>query len=92
MGTEDVGGRQYAKRMSIFSIYLYGFLQQCLRDHVVLPRHAPIMGQRTHYQVPCVHAVRCLALSPEIFRSVKLGFDRCNDGLGDFVVNSENVS
>src|SRR5215472_13756282 len=32
MGTEGVGGRQYPKSMSIFWIYLYGFLQQCLRD------------------------------------------------------------
>ena len=62
-----------------------------MRDHVVLSRQSPVVRQSAHHQIPGIHAIGRLALGAEIFRSVKLRFDRANDSLRDLVLNREDV-
>ena len=91
MGAECVARGKHAKCLTIIWIDRSCFFEQRLRDHVVLSRQPPIVGQPTHHKIPSVHAVGCFALSAEIFRCVKLRFDRADDSLCYFVLNREHV-
>jgi hypothetical protein len=65
--------------------------EQRLRDHIIRSRHSPIVRQRPHHQIPCVHAVRRFALGAKIFRGIELRLDRSDDRLGDLVLHGEHV-
>ena len=91
MGAERVAGGEHAERLAVVRIDGDRLLQQRLRDHIVLPRHPPVMRQRPHHQIPGVHAVRRLALGAKILRGIELRLDRGDDGLGDLVLHREHV-
>jgi len=65
--------------------------EQCPGGDAVLPRHPPVVGERPHHQIPCIHIVRRLAPAAEIFRGIDLRLDRHDDGVGDFVLHGEHV-
>ena len=88
---EHVAGGEKAQRLAVLRVDGDGLFQQRLGDHIVLPRHAPVVRQRAHHQVPRVHAVRGLALGAKIFGGVKLRLDRRDDGLGDLVLHREHI-
>ena len=67
------------------------FSSRACADHIVLSRHPPVVRQRPHHQVPCVHAIRRLALGAKTFRGIELRLDRGDDGLGDLVLHREHV-
>ena len=91
MRGEHVARRKQPQRLTVVRVDRDRLLEQRLRDHAVLPRHAPVMRQRAHHQIPGVHAVRRLALRAEAFRRVELRLDRRHDVFGDLVLHGEHV-
>ena len=91
MGGEHVARREQSQRLPVVRVDRDRLLEQRLRDHVVLPRHAPVMRQRAHHQIPGIHAVRRLALRAKAFRRVELRLDRGDDVFGDLVLHGEHV-
>ena len=92
MSAKGVASRKNAQSLAIVRIDADCFLQKSLSSYVVLPRDAPIVGKRTHDEVPCVHIVWCLATSAEVLCSVELGLDCGDDRLRDFILHREYVS
>ena len=86
-----MAGGEHAERLAVVRIDGDRLLEQRLRDHIVLPRHPPVMRQRPHHQIPGVHAVRRLAPGAKIFRGIELRLDRGDDRLGDLVLHREHV-
>ena len=86
-----MAGGEHAERLAVIRIDGDRLLEQRLRDDIVLPRHAPIMRQRPHHQIPRVEAFRRLALGAKIFRGIELRLDRRDDRLGDLVLHGEDV-
>ncbi len=86
-----MAGGKNAERLAVIRIDTDRLLQQRLRHDIVLPRHAPVMRQRPHHQIPGIHAVRRLALGAKILRGIKLRLDRGDDGLGDLVLHGEHI-
>ncbi len=58
---EGLAGGKHAERLAVIRINGNRLLEQRLRNQPVLARHAPEMCERTHHQIPRVHAVRRLA-------------------------------
>jgi len=58
---------------------------------MILPRHAPIVRQRAHQQVPRVEARGRLAMAAEILRRMDLRLDCRGDRVGDLVLHGEDV-
>ncbi len=49
------------------------------------------MRQRPHHQIPGIETAGRLASGAKILGSVQLRLNRCDDGFGDLILNSENV-
>ena len=86
-----MAGRQQPERLAVIRIDGDRLFQERLRHQIVLPRHAPVMRQRSHHEAPRVHIVRRLAPGPEILGGVELRLDRRDHGLGDLVLHGEHV-
>ena len=86
-----MAGRQQAERVAVAGIDRDGLFEQRLRYQIVLPRHAPVMRQRAHHQIPGVHVVGRLAAGVKVLGGIYLRFDRRHHGLGDFVLHGEDV-
>src|SRR5262249_36564869 len=55
------------------------------------PGSPPVMRQRPHYQIPCVHAIRMLAPRPKILGRVELWFDRRDDRFCDLILHCKHL-
>ena len=91
MHAKHMVGREQGQRLAVVRIDRNRAFQQRLRGEAVGSRHPPVMRQRPHHQVPCVHAVGRLAPAAKILGSVDLRFDRGDDGVGDLVLHREYV-
>ena len=62
VGAECMAGCKEAERLAIVRIDCGCLLKQGLRDYIILSRHPPVVRQRPHHQIPCVHVIRGFAI------------------------------
>ena len=91
MRREHVAGAEQPERLAVVRIERDGLFEQGLRHDMVLPRHAPVMRERAHQEIPGVHAVGRLALGAKILGGIELRLDRGDDRLRDLVLHREDV-
>src|SRR4051812_15578081 len=82
---------EQAERLAVVRIDGGRLLEQRLRDHVILSRHPPVVRQRPHHQIPCVHVIRGFAIGAKVLRGIELRLNRSDDGLSNLVLNREHI-
>src|SRR3954454_12867417 len=91
MSVEQMRGREQAKGLTVVWVDARRLLEEALRNNFFLPGDSPIMRQRSHNQMPRLHAFGRLALGTKVFRGIELRFDGGDNGLGDFILYREHV-
>jgi hypothetical protein len=91
MRAERMTGSKNSERLAVIRIDTNGLFQQSLRHYVVLSGHPPVMRQRSHHQIPGIHAVWRFAPGVKILGGIELRLDGGDDGLGDLILPGENV-
>ncbi len=91
VGAKRVAGGEHTESLAVIRIDGGRFLEQSLRDYIILSCYSPVVRQRSHYEIPCVQAVGRLTLGAKIFRGIELRLDCGDDGLGNLVLHREDV-